>query len=326
MNRRELLLAAAAGPAVLALPGAARAASRGGTPLAFVTSDSEDRVLVVRLTDLDVVRSLAVPDRPHGIEAVDGGSAALVLSEQSGTITVLGVNVPRVRRVLEGFASPRYAAGESGGGPFAYVSDDIAGQVIAIDVERARVIGRVEVGEGARHIAISPDGQRVVTALGTEAPRLALVDVSRARRPRLLRTFPAADLAHDVGFSPDVRHLWISSGVDRRLAVHDAQTLRPLRSIPGDGPPQHVTFDDTTKRIHVASGASGTLRSYRMADLALMSTRTVPAGSFNVCAQAGRTITPSLERGTLTLIDHRGLRSVRVAPNAHDACLVVDTR
>ena len=220
-----------------------------------------------------------------------------MLSEQSGTITVLDANRPRVRHVLEGFAAPRYAAGEPGGGPLAYVSDDVAGQVITIDVPRARVIGRVEVGTGARHIAISPDGTRVVTALGTEAPRLALVDVSRPRRPRLLRTFPADDLAHDVGFSPDGRHLWISSGVDRRLAVHDAQSLRLLRSIPGDGPPQHVTFDETSKRVYVASGASGTLRSYRMADLRLMSTRAVPAGSFNVCAQAGRVITPSLERG-----------------------------
>ena len=148
----------------------------------------------------------------------------------------MDASAPQVRRVLEGFRSPRYAAGDRGG-PYAYVSDDIAGQVIAIDVPRARVIGRVEVGEGARHIAISPDGSRVVTSLGTEAPRLALVDVSRPRRPRLLRTFPADDLAHDVGFSPDGRQLWISSGVDRRLAVHDAQTLRPLRSLPATARP-----------------------------------------------------------------------------------------
>ncbi len=325
MNRRELLLAAAAAPAVLALPAAAQAAARGGTPFALVTSDSDDRVLVVRLTDLKVVRSLAVPDQPHGIEAVDQLGAALVLSEQSGTITVLDVNGRKVRRVLEGFAGPRYAAGEPSGGSHAYVSDDKAGQVIAIDVPRARVIGRVEVGEGARHISISPDGTRVVTSLGTKAPRLALVDVSRPQHPRLLRTFPADDLAHDVAFSPDGRQLWISSGAEHRLAVHDASTLRPLRSLAGDAPPQHVTFDETAGRVYVASGESGTLRVYRMADARLLGTRRVPAGSFNVCADAGRVITPSLDLGTLTLLDHRGLRSVRIAPNAHDACLVVAT-
>ena len=81
-----------------------------------------------------------------------------------------------------------------------------------------------------------------------------------------MRTFPADDLAHDVGFTPDGEHVWISSGADRRLAVHDARTLRPLRVLPGDDPPQHVTFDDGAQRVYVASGESGTLRTYRLAD------------------------------------------------------------
>jgi DNA-binding beta-propeller fold protein YncE len=321
MNRRELLIAAAAAPAMLALPTAACASARGGTPLALVTADSEDRVLVVRLTDMRVVRSLAVPNQPHGIEAVDLLRSALVLSSASGTITVLDATRPRVRRVLEGFSAPRYAAGDPRG-RYAYVSDDAAGQVIAIDVPRAKVIGRVEVGKGARHLSISLDGMRVVTSLGAKAPRLALVDVSRPQRPRLLRTFPADDLAHDVAFTPDGKHVWISSGIDHRLALHDARTLRPLHALPGDAPPQHVTFDEFTKRAYVASGESGTLRTYRLADAKLLSTRRVPAGSYNVCAQAGRVVTPSLDVGTLTMLDHRGLRSVRIAPNAHDACMV----
>ena len=182
MNRRELLIAAAAAPAALALPAGARAAARGGTPLALVTADSEDRVLAVRLTDMRVVRSLAVPHEPHGIEAVDLLRAALVMSNESGTVTVLDATAPRVRRVLEGFQAPRYAAGDPRG-RYAYVSDERAGQVVAIDVPRARVIGRVEVGAGARHISISPDGARVVTSLGSKAPRLALVDVTPPAAP-----------------------------------------------------------------------------------------------------------------------------------------------
>jgi DNA-binding beta-propeller fold protein YncE len=322
MNRRELLIAALAAPAALALPSAARATARGGTALALVTADSEDRILAVRLGDLRVVRSLAVPHEPHGIEAVDSFSGALVMSNESGTVTVLDATVPRVRRVLEGFSAPRYAAGAPRG-RFAYVSDDAAGQVVAIDVQRARVIGRVEVGNGARHISISPDGTRVITSLGSKAPRLALVDVTRPGRPRLLRTFPAEDLAHDVGFTPDGMHVWISSGVDRRLAVHDARTLRPLHALPGDAPPQHVTFDLLAKRAYVASGDSGTLRTYRLADARLLRTSRVTTGSYNVCALDGRVITPSLDNGRLTVLDSGGLRSAQLAPHAHDACIVV---
>lgn len=321
MNRRELLIAAAAAPIALAMPRAASAAAQGGTPLALVTADSIDRVLAVDLSDLRIVRSLAVPDQPHGIEAVDLLSAALVLSPASGTVTILETAHPRVRTVLDGFHGPRYAAGDPRG-TYAYVSDDVAGQVVAIDVARARVIGRVEVGTGARHITISPDGLRVITALGSKAPRLALVDVSRPRRPRLVRTFPADDLAHDVGFTPDGNHVWISSGVDRRLAIHDGFSLRRLQVVPGDAPPQHVTFDEWARHVYVASGDSGTLRTHSLADGSLLRTRRVTTGSYNVCALTGRVVTPSLDDGRLTLLDARGLRSVRVAAHAHDACIV----
>jgi DNA-binding beta-propeller fold protein YncE len=322
MNRRQLLIAAAAAPVALGWPTAVRGSARGGTPLALVTADSESRILAVRLTDMRVVRSLAVPREPHGIEAVDLLKGALVMSNESGTVTVLDATAPRVRRVLEGFSGPRYAAGDPRG-RFAYVSDDLAGEIVAIDVPAARVIGRVEVGEGARHLSISPDGTRVITSLGSKASRLALVDVSRPRRPRLVRTFPADDLAHDVGFTPDGEHVWISSGVDRRLAVHDARTLRPLRGLPGDAPPQHVTFDFFAKRVYVTSGDSGTLRIYRLADAKLLRTSRVTTGSYNVCALDGRVVTPSLDDGRLTLLDSRGLHSAHVAPHAHDACIVV---
>jgi DNA-binding beta-propeller fold protein YncE len=321
MNRRELLLAAVAAPAALTLSSAAHAATRGGTPLALVTADSEGRILAVRLSDMQVVRSLAVPHEPHGIEAVDLLRSALVMSNESGTVTVLDAGALEVRRVLQGFSSPRYAAAHPRG-RFAYVSDDVAGQVVAIDVAAARVIGRVEVGEGARHITISPDGTRVVAALGSKAPRLALVDVSRPWSPRLLRTFSARDLAHDVGFTPDGEQIWISSGADQRIAVHDARTLRPVRVLPADDAPQHVTFDDHAQRVYVASGESGTLRTYRLGDGKLVRTSRVTRGSYNVCALSGRVVTPSLDDGRLTVLDSRGLRSARLAPHAHDACIV----
>jgi hypothetical protein len=47
-------------------------------------------------------------------------------------------------------------------------------------------------------------------------------------------------------------------------------------------------------------------------------------GSFNVQHGAGRVVTPSLERGTVTIVAESGavLAGRRVAVAAHDACLV----
>ena len=71
-----------------------------------MTADSEGRILAVRLTDMQVVRSLAVPHEPHGIEAVDLLRSALVMSNESGTVTVLDAGALEVRRVLRGLLEP----------------------------------------------------------------------------------------------------------------------------------------------------------------------------------------------------------------------------
>ena len=95
-----------------------------------------------------------------------------------------------------------------------------------------------------------------------------------------------------------------------------------MRVLPADDAPQHVTFDDHAQRVYVASGESGTLRTYRLADGKLVRTSRVTRGSYNVCALSGRVVTPSLDNGRLTLLDARGLRSAHLAPHAHDACIV----
>ena len=306
MNRRELLIAAAAAPSPWRWPTGARASARGGTPLALVTADSEIGSSRCDLTDMRVVRSLAVPSEPHGIEAVDLLRAALVMSNESGTVTVLDATVPRVRRVLDGFQAPRYAAGDPRG-RYAYVSDERAGQVIAIDVPRARVIGRVEVGKGARHISISPDGTRVITSLGSQAPRLALVDVTRPaapaarahvrrRRPRARRRLHPGRRARldQLGRRPaprGPRRAHAAAGCAPCPATHRRSTSRSTTSC---------------TRVYVTSGDSGTLRTYRMADAKLLRTSRVTTGSYNVCALAGRVVTPSLDDGRLTLLDAQG--------------------
>ena len=52
--------------------------------------------------------------------------------------------------------------------------------------------------------------------------------------------------------------------------------------------------------------------------------RRFPIGSYNVQYGLGRVITPSLGRGTLTVLDRRGalLARVQVASSCHDACFL----
>ena len=71
----------------------------------------------------------------------------------------------------------------------------------------------------------------------------------------------------------------------------------------------------------MTSGAAGVLRVQTLAGHVIRSTP-IPLGSYNVQHGAGRVITPSLDRGTLTVLDARGalLARIQVAGSCHDAC------
>ena len=183
------------------------------------------------------------------------------------------------------------------------------------------MLGRVRVGPRARHVSVDPAGRTLWIALGTRAEEIAVVDVSDRARPRLMRRFRPPFVAHDVGFAPDGRRAWVSSGDRNQLAVYDVRSLRLLARPYGDAPPQHVTFSGGL--VYVTSGWSGTLRVHRTDGRSLGRT-VVPVGSYNVQQAEGWVVTPALGRGFLTVCDERGRirRSEKIARSSHDACIV----
>jgi DNA-binding beta-propeller fold protein YncE len=296
MNRCDFLLSLVAAPAVLA-----------HEPRAYVTADTEAQVLLVGMTSGHVYRRIPTLPSPFSIERV--GGHAVVAHTVTGKVTVLE------RHEVEGFAEPRYAAA-SPDGRHAFVSDSGDARLVTIDVLRGLIVGHVRLSQWPRHVSLARDGRTLWVSLGTAADRIAVVDVADPRRPIRAATIRPPFLAHDVGFAPSGR-AWITAGEERRISAHG-------RVLAADGAPQHVTF--LGGRAYVTSGASGTVRVYDERSARLLATNRVPVGSYNVQFAAGRILTPSLDEGTLTVLDLDGrvLERVRVAPSSHDACLAFE--
>ncbi len=296
MNRRDFLLSLVAAPAVLA-----------HEPLAYVTADTEAQVVLVGMTSGHVYRRIATAPSPFSIERV--GGHAVVAHTVTGKVTVLE------RHEVEGFAEPRYTAA-SPDGRHAFVSDSGDARLVTIDVLRGLIVGHVGLSQWPRHVSLARDGRTLWVSLGTAADRIAVVDVADPRRPIHAATIRPPFLAHDVGFAPSGR-AWITAGEERRISAHG-------RVVAADGAPQHVTF--LGGRAYVTSGASGTVRVYDERSARLLATTAVPVGSYNVQFAAGRILTPSLDGGTLTVLDADGRvrERVRVAPSSHDACLAFE--
>ena len=171
-------------------------------------------------------------------------------------------------------------------------------------------------------MTLDPLGQTLWVALGAKAKEVVVLDLTDAARPTVARRLRPPYLAHDVGFTPDGSRVWVSSGDRGTIGVYDVRSMRLLRTLRADAPPQHVTF--LAGRAYVTSGDDGTFRVHAL-DGRLLATTEVPVGSYNVQEGGGVVLTPSLERGTLCTLDHRGrlLDRIVVAPSSHDACFVL---
>ena len=316
MRRREFLAAAALLPF---LPYACETRGRRAA-LALATADTESHVAVLDAASGRVRARVATVEEPRSIEPA-GGSRAVVAHTSSGAVTLLEGTPVRVRRVLRGMSEPRYTA-VAPDRRHAYVTDSGRGEVVVIDLERGRVVGGGEVGALARHLTIAPDGRTLWVALGSRAPAVAVVDVSEPRRPRTRGLLHPPFLAHDVACSPGGRRLWISSGDRFQLALYAPGRSQPLAVLPADAPPQHVSFG--AGRAYVASGDGGSLGVQRIGDGRVLARTAVARGSYNVQHGAGRVITPSLDDGTVTIAGEGGrvTARTRIAPAAHDACLI----
>jgi DNA-binding beta-propeller fold protein YncE len=319
LTRRELLLVAGA-PLVLAAARPVLGLAGGLAPMALVTADTRSHVVVVDLVGGRVRRRIPTLPGPRSIERA-GARLAVVAHTDEGAISLVDGPGLRVARVLRGMASPRYTAARRDG-PLAYVTDSGRGELVTVDVARGRVVGRLDLGGPARHVGITPDGRRLWTALGSSASEIALVDLRDPARPRLLRRIRPPFLAHDVAVAPDGRRVWVSSGDRGRIAVYDAARLEPVLELVADAPPQHIAF--SSGAALVTSGDDGTLRVHAQDDGRLLRASSLPTGSYNVTTGWGWAASPSLSAGTLCVTDGAGrpVERLRVAPAAHDACLL----
>jgi DNA-binding beta-propeller fold protein YncE len=326
MDRREFLLAGASAAALLTMGPAAIARRLGGVFTILVTADTEAHVAAVELGTGRITRRIPTVEAPRAIESVHA-ALAVVAHTTEGVVSLLdGVDL-RVRKVLRSFAQPRYAAAHPDG-RHVYVTDSGNGELVTLDVERARVVHRTDLGGPARHVSISPSGRTLWTALGNKAEAIAVVDTRVASQPHLIDLIRPPYLAHDVVFTPNGSRVWVTSGAEGTIGVYRARS-RDLRfTLAADAAPQHIVFGEDV--AYVASGDDGTVRVHGLHGGRLVRTEHVPYGSYNVAGVLregirSRLFTPSLSQGTLCILDGRGrtVRQVQVASAAHDAAFVV---
>lgn len=292
--------------------------ARRPDPVALVTAETVNRLVVVNLRTGVVERRLAMPPGPQYVAADSG--AAVVTSPAAGTVTLLRGPAWRVGRVLGGLGAPRVDE-LSADGRFAFVSDDGRGTVTVIDLASARVVASLHVGAGAHHMAVSPDGRRLWVALGEQATTVVILDTSDPEHPRVVGRVRPGFSAHDLAFSPDGRTVWIASSSGADAAAFGSDDGRLLFHVPVGAPPQHVAFAGAY--TYLTSGYGSTIERVVTRSGRVVAHARVPYGSFELDAAAGVVATASLLDGRLAILtpELRVRRVVQVAPVTRDVAI-----
>jgi hypothetical protein len=155
------------------------------------TADIVDPVRLERIGRIDIV-----PDRAERMAEIEADPAAY--GYFLGIRELVGEGHDQF--VDDMFSSPD--------GRFVYVSRPSFADVVAIELATGRIAWRVRVdGYRADHMAISPDGSRLLVSASTAK----LVDVIDPRVGEIVGRFPSGDQPHENNYSRDGRLIYHAS-------------------------------------------------------------------------------------------------------------------
>jgi YVTN family beta-propeller protein len=152
-----------------------------------------------------------------------------------------------------------------------YVSDERGGDVVIVDPQSARVLGRIAVGKRPRGIVISPDRRRLYVALTGSPAAGPGVDESKLPPPdrrydgigvidlasqRLLSTYPSGIDPETFALSHDGKVLYVSNEDSGQLSAIDLATGRLKVTVPVGTEPEGVAVSADDRVVYVACETS----------------------------------------------------------------------
>jgi DNA-binding beta-propeller fold protein YncE len=221
--------------------------------LGFTSDRGEDKIGVVRLADLTLLKRIPVGRGPDAI-IYDPAAVLVYCGEHEAHAGVLvDPNTQAVTATIPLGGSAEYIAADPHTGLIYQNLEDVS-QVAVIDPQERRVVRRFGLGEGREPsgLALDPERHRLFVACGNK--RLVVLNEEDGRVVAVLPIGGDVDFA---AYDPGLRRVYVPSG-DGKLTViqqQDADHYRILANVPTRRSTPRLAVDPATHRIYVVAGA-----------------------------------------------------------------------
>lgn len=295
---------------------AAAVALAGGSPVAYVSAEGEDRLVAVQPITGQILARLRVPDGPHNVAASSDRHWVLVTSPPAGAVTIVDARTLRVVRTLRGLSGP-HDVEVARDGRYAYVTEERAGRVLVLSLATGRIVRRVAVGPGPHDLAVSPDGTRVWV---TRRAGLIVLDTSRPSRARVAGRLSArVGAPHDISF--DRGRVWVTYWGSGRVSAHAPSTGRLLFTRQAGELTHHVVAANGRAWVTDHHGARAAV--YDSAGRRIRTLRTC-SDPHHVAVEAGVAVVVCVDGRLAAFREETGrrIRMLRVGEHLHGVALV----
>ena len=219
-----------------------------------------DGIGVVDLATLKLLRTHHSGQDPEAFDISPDGTKVYVSNEDAAEMSVLDLTSGKVTNRVKVGEEPE-AVTLSPDGREAYVGCEAENEVVAVDTASSKVVGRIRTGARPRGIAFTRDESTAFVAKENDAS-VSVVDTAKHLVTATIKIPPTKGtptVPRPMGavLSPDGRHLYVSLGRAKSIAVIDVPGRKFIRSIEDVGTrPWGIAISADGRKLYTANGSS----------------------------------------------------------------------
>jgi YVTN family beta-propeller protein len=191
----------------------------------FLADPGANELLAVSTADLSVQHAWPAPGAPQ-LPAVTDDGIVCVTGGGTGTLTIVR---PRTQdyevQTLDVGACPHDPL-LTPDGRCVFVPCAGDGNIVSVDLEDGRILGRFRVGDGPSHLVLHPDGGKLYSA-NTFDGTVSCLSIEGD----LLAQVASGPWAHQPEISPDGRSLYVANFLDDTLSIFDTESMDKIATL-----------------------------------------------------------------------------------------------